>query len=104
MATCTHLDQIEITELPESTEGCEECLRDGTKWLHLRICLSCGHVGCCDDSPMKHATAHAGESEHQLIRSLEPGEDWCWCFADQLAMRIPEITGETRIPKSPLGW
>jgi signal transduction histidine kinase len=72
----------------ESTDGCEDCLRMGGKWLHLRICLECGHVGCCDSSPNKHATAHAHGSGHQIIRSLEPGEDWCWCYADELGMRI----------------
>jgi uncharacterized UBP type Zn finger protein len=100
--SCSHLDQIEITELPEEVAGCEDCLATGGVWLHLRICLTCGHVGCCDDSPGKHATAHAGSSGHQLIRSLEPGEDWVWCFADAIGMRIPEITGETRIPPSPM--
>jgi uncharacterized UBP type Zn finger protein len=100
--SCTHLDTIEITELPEEVAGCEDCLAVGGVWLHLRICLACGHVGCCDDSPGKHATAHAAGSDHPLIRSLEPGEDWCWCFADDLAMRIPQITGETRIPPSPM--
>jgi uncharacterized UBP type Zn finger protein len=100
--SCSHLDQIEITELPEEVAGCEECLATGGVWLHLRICLTCGHVGCCDDSPNKHATAHAHDTQHQLIRSLEPGEDWVWCFADELGMRIPAITGQTRIPPSPM--
>ena len=104
MTSCTHLDQVTLTELPESVAGCEDCLAQGTKWLHLRICLSCGHVGCCDDSPERHATAHGAESGHQLIRSLQPGEDWCWCFADEIGLRIPEIQGETRIPPSPLGF
>ena len=100
--SCTHLDTIEITELPEEVAGCEDCLATGGVWLHLRICLTCGHVGCCDDSPGKHASAHAAADDHPLIRSLEPGEDWCWCFVDDLAMRIPQITGETRIPRSPM--
>jgi uncharacterized UBP type Zn finger protein len=102
MANCTHLGSIEITELPESVDGCEDCLRTGDVWLHLRICLTCGHVGCCDSSPNRHATAHHHASGHALIRSLEPGEDWTWCFDDQLAMRIPEVHGETRIPPSPM--
>ncbi|HEV7494266.1 UBP-type zinc finger domain-containing protein [Baekduia sp.] len=100
--SCTHLDTIEITELPEEVAGCEDCLASGGVWLHLRICLACGHVGCCDDSPGKHASAHAAADDHPLIRSLEPGEEWCWCFVDDLAMRIPQITGETRIPRSPM--
>ena len=103
MATCSHLDQIQITELPESVEGCEECLKTGDPWLHLRICLECGKVGCCDDSPNKHATAHANESSHPLIHSLEPHEDWSWCYLDEVAMLIPDVKGETRIPPSPLG-
>ena len=103
MATCTHLDQITITELPEQVDGCVECLAEGTPWLHLRICLSCGHVGCCDDSPGRHATAHAEGSGHVIIRSLQPGEEWCWCFVDEVGMLIAEIKGSTRIPPSPLG-
>jgi uncharacterized UBP type Zn finger protein len=103
MTTCTHLEQILITQLPDAVEGCEDCLLTGGRWLHLRICLACGHVGCCDDSPGRHATAHAPSSGHAVIRSLEPGEDWSWCFLDEVAMRIPEVRGETRIPPSPLG-
>jgi uncharacterized UBP type Zn finger protein len=102
MTTCTHLDQITVLELPESVAGCEDCLREGGVWLHLRICLSCGHVGCCDDSPHRHATAHAQSAAHPLIRSLEPGEDWNWCYEDQVGMLIPEIRGHTRIPPSPM--
>jgi uncharacterized UBP type Zn finger protein len=99
---CSHLDQVRITELPEAVDGCEECLRDGTKWVHLRICLTCGHVGCCDDSPERHATAHQESSGHPLIRSLEPGEAWSWCYVDEQALLIEGIRGETRIPPSPL--
>jgi len=102
MASCAHLDTVAVTELPERVAGCEDCLREGGVWLHLRICLSCGHVGCCDNSPGRHATAHRDASQHQLIRSLEPGEDWSWCYADELAMVIPWIHGQTRIPPSPM--
>jgi uncharacterized UBP type Zn finger protein len=102
MPDCTHLDQVQITELPEAVPGCEDCLASGGKWLHLRICLSCGHVGCCDDSPNRHASAHAAASGHALIRSLEPGELWSWCFLDEVLLRIPEVHGQTRIPPSPL--
>jgi uncharacterized UBP type Zn finger protein len=104
MAVCTHLDEIRITQLPEAVDGCEDCLRTGGKWLHLRICLECRHVGCCDDSPGRHATAHFHSSGHPIMRSLEPGETWSWCFVDEVAMNIPAVKGETRIPSSPLGW
>jgi uncharacterized UBP type Zn finger protein len=103
MPTCTHLDQIEMTELPASVDGCEDCLRTGEPWLHLRICLECGKVGCCDDSPNRHASAHAHSSSHPIIRSIEPGEDWSFCYVDEVMMRIPEVHGEPRIPPSPLG-
>jgi uncharacterized UBP type Zn finger protein len=103
MTTCTHIDQIHVTELPEAVDGCEDCLAAGTEWLHLRICLGCGHVGCCDSSPERHATAHARGSEHPLVRSLQPGEEWSFCYADQAMMIIEGIHGATRIPPSPLG-
>ena len=67
---------------PNTPDGCEECLRDGTSWVHLRLCLACGHVGCCDSSPHRHATAHFHESEHPVMRSFELGEAWRWCFVD----------------------
>ncbi len=102
MTTCTHLDHVQVRELPPAVDGCEECLAAGTPWLHLRICLECGHVGCCDSSPNKHASLHAREAEHPVMRSLEPGEDWSWCFVDEVAMRIPQVQGDTRIPPSPL--
>ena len=102
MAQCTHLDHVLVTQLPESVDGCQECLATGGKWLHLRICLECGHVGCCDDSPNRHATAHANETSHPIIRSLEPSEEWSWCYVDQLAMLIQGVEGQTRIPPSPL--
>ena len=100
--SCSHLDTITVTELPAEVPGCEDCLREGGVWLHLRICLECGHVGCCDDSPHKHAKKHALDEEHPLIRSLEPGEEWSWCFIDEVAMVIPEVQGSTRIPPSPM--
>ncbi|MBN8869680.1 MAG: UBP-type zinc finger domain-containing protein [Solirubrobacterales bacterium] len=99
---CGHLGEIKVTRLPESVDGCEECLRDGSPWLHLRLCLVCGRVGCCDSSPNQHATRHFQETGHPLIRSLEPGEEWSWCFVDELPMAIEGIEGETRIPPSPL--
>lgn len=102
MVGCAHLDHVNITKLPESVDGCEDCLAAGTKWLHLRICLECGQVGCCDDSPERHASAHSRSSGHPIIRSIEPGEDWSWCFVDEVAMLIGEVVGRTRIPPSPL--
>jgi ubiquitin-hydrolase Zn-finger-containing protein len=65
------------------SDGCAGCLRLGSAWAHLRLCLSCGHVGCCDSSPLRHARRHAGASGHPIIQSLEPGEDWRWCYIDQ---------------------
>jgi len=103
MTSCTHLDSVSLTRLPESVVGCEDCLASGDPWLHLRICLECGKVSCCDSSPNRHARAHAHDAGHPLIRSLEPGETWSWCFLDDVAVRVPGIHGETRIPPSPLG-
>jgi hypothetical protein len=71
--------------VPESVEGCEECLKTGGAWVHLRVCRSCGEVGCCDSSPGRHASGHAAESGHPIVTSLEPGEDWSWCFVDEVA-------------------
>jgi len=86
-AACSHLDQIQI-EPPAQVEGCEECLASGDRWVHLRLCLTCGHVGCCDSSPNRHASKHHASSGHPIIRSAQPDEDWCWCFDDELAFRI----------------
>jgi len=81
--TCTHLDQIRTTSTPR-TDGCEECLREGKDWVHLRLCLTCGHVGCCDDSTSKHASAHFHLTGHSIIASLEPSEHWRWCYVDEI--------------------
>ena len=78
---CTHLNQI--ARVHAGTRGCEECLRSGSAWVHLRACLTCGHVGCCDSSPGKHATAHFHATHHPIVRSMEPGEEWGWCYADE---------------------
>lgn len=78
---CTHLDQIH--EVRPSANGCEDCLKIGDGWVHLRICLTCGHVGCCDQSKNKHARRHFHATEHPIIQSLERGEDWAWCFIDE---------------------
>ncbi|MGZ8564038.1 MAG: UBP-type zinc finger domain-containing protein [Candidatus Limnocylindria bacterium] len=87
MATCAHLDTIRV-DPPEEVAGCEECLKIGSPWVHLRLCRACGKVGCCDDSPNRHASAHFAESGHPIISSLEPGEDWFWCYEDQLAFEV----------------
>lgn len=81
MASCEHANQIR--DVTPSAEGCEDCLRMGDTWVHLRICLSCGHVGCCDNSKNKHATKHFKATGHPIVRSLEPGESWIWCYVDQ---------------------
>jgi diadenylate cyclase len=84
---CTHIDEIRaVTVRSERTEGCEECLRAGDDWVHLRLCLACGHVGCCDDSKNKHATAHFHSTGHPLIESREPGEGWRWCYVDEVLL------------------
>jgi hypothetical protein len=79
---CTHLDQIKA--VVPSAKGCEDCLRIGDTWVHLRLCLICGHVGCCDSSPNHHATRHFRKSHHPIIKSFEPGEEWGWCFVDEV--------------------
>lgn len=77
---CTHLETI--AEAPPSGDGCLECLQMGARWVHLRRCAECGHVGCCDSSPNRHATAHFQATTHPLIQSYEPGEDWYYCYVD----------------------
>ncbi|HEY8184810.1 MAG TPA: diadenylate cyclase [Pyrinomonadaceae bacterium] len=79
---CTHIDQIQAAT--PLTAGCEECLRTGDEWVHLRSCLTCGQVGCCDDSKNQHATAHFHSTHHPIIESLEPGEGWRWCYVDEI--------------------
>ncbi|MDT4923902.1 MAG: monovalent cation/hydrogen antiporter [Pseudonocardiales bacterium] len=81
---CEHLEAAPRVVRAKTPEGCEECLRDGTRWVHLRLCLSCGHVGCCDSSTERHATGHYGETRHPVMRSIEPGEAWRWCYVDDL--------------------
>jgi len=70
-----------------SADGCEDCLRDGTRWVHLRLCMECGHMGCCDSSPQRHARAHWHAAEHPIVRSAERGEDWGYCFEHDLMLR-----------------
>lgn len=82
---CTHLDQVRNVSA-RTPAGCEECLAMGSDWVHLRLCLTCGHVGCCDSSPNKHATKHYHATRHPLVRSFEPGEDWAWCYVDEVML------------------
>jgi uncharacterized UBP type Zn finger protein len=77
-----HVSQIQDVE-PHTLGQCDECLRTGSGWVHLRLCLTCGEVNCCDSSPKKHATAHAHSSGHPIVQSVEPGEDWRWCYPHQ---------------------
>ncbi|MBB1244664.1 cation:proton antiporter, partial [Streptomyces durbertensis] len=85
--SCTHLDQVRITDTEQ--RACEECRRLGTDWVQLRLCVTCGHVGCCDDSPHRHARAHAADARHPIIQSAEPGEDWRYCLVDDTLVRAP---------------
>jgi uncharacterized UBP type Zn finger protein len=83
-ATCPHVAEIDRNIKPKSS-GCEECLAMGDSWVHLRLCMRCGHVGCCDDSKNKHATKHFHQAKHPIMRSLEPGERWGWCYVDDVS-------------------
>jgi hypothetical protein len=80
--TCEHLSEVQ--EITPSTDGCEDCIKLEEWWIHLRLCMICGHVGCCDESPNKHASKHARHAEHPIMTSFEPGEDWGWCFVDDM--------------------
>jgi uncharacterized UBP type Zn finger protein len=86
---CEHVETVEAGAVTPSGNGCQECLEIGSTWVHLRMCLSCGHVGCCDSSPHRHASAHFRSTEHPLVRSFEPGEDWWWCYVDEAAFEVP---------------
>ncbi|HEX8245900.1 MAG TPA: UBP-type zinc finger domain-containing protein [Longimicrobium sp.] len=81
---CTHTDQIR--DVQPHTQGCEECLKIGSWWVHLRMCRTCGHVGCCDSSPNKHATKHFHATQHPIVRSAELGENWSWCYVDEVML------------------
>ncbi len=82
---CSHKDMIKVVNTAEDV--CPDCVEQGSSWVHLRMCMICGNVGCCDSSPNKHARAHFEESHHPIIRSVEPGEEWRWCYIDELYMR-----------------
>lgn len=86
--SCQHIGHVKPQ--PPKTEGCEECLKMGGRWVHLRLCLTCGHVGCCDSSPNRHASRHFKDTHHPVMTSLEPGERWAWCFVDDEAVDVPK--------------
>jgi uncharacterized UBP type Zn finger protein len=94
MTSCEHLRLIRPVR--PTTPGCAECLKLGMQWVHLRICLVCGHVGCCDASPGRHATRHFHATAHPVMASIEPGERWGWCYADELEFVVP--------PQIAAGW
>ena len=86
---CTHLATMKITST--DTDVCEDCIKTGDSWVHLRLCTECGHVGCCDSSKNKHATKHFHQTRHPVMQSLEPGEDWGWCFVDEVELGPSEL-------------
>jgi uncharacterized UBP type Zn finger protein len=104
MTTCNHLDQIR--EVTPQANGCVDCLAVGDGWIHLRLCVTCGYVGCCDSSMNKHASAHARSSGHPIVESFEPDEDWFWCYVDEVAFLVdnaPTLSyspGDTEAVKS----
>lgn len=94
---CVHAAGIRQVE--PSAKGCEECLKLGSEWVHLRICRTCGHVGCCDESPHQHARAHFHETQHPIIEGYDPPEGWGWCFADKVMV---DLQGDTTPQKGPI--
>lgn len=93
---CSHWENA--ADVTPSSDGCEDCLKIGATWVNLRLCMSCGHVGCCDSSPNRHATAHFLSTSHPLIRSYEPGQDWWWCYLDEVGF---EVEGAPPAPSHP---
>jgi len=81
--TCQHVSEVHHDVEPHTRGGCEDCLRTGGRWVQLRLCMTCGHVGCCDDSPGKHASAHYAEMHHPIVRSFQSPDDWGWCYVDK---------------------
>jgi len=96
---CKHLNELmtgRTDPVTPSSQGCKECLETGDPWVHLRICLTCGHVGCCDSSPNKHASRHFHQTHHPVVKSFEPGESWAWCYADKdMVQAIPSFPEES---------
>ena len=97
-ASCSHLDQVTILEPTGPIAGCEECLKTGSRWVHLRMCQACGKISCCDSSPNRHASRHAAEEGHPVARSVEPGEDWSWCYVDEVAFDLSDRATPQRGP------
>lgn len=98
MKTCDHTDAIR--DVVPSALGCEECLKVGSPWVHLRLCRTCGHVGCCDNSPLKHARAHFEKTGHPIIEGYDPPEGWGWCYIDREEIALPDQTPQRRpIPR-----
>jgi hypothetical protein len=95
MNYCEHVK--EIADVTPSADGCEDCLKIGGLWVHLRLCESCGHVGCCDNSPNRHATKHYDSSKHPIVKSFEPGEDWGYCYPDDMFYETLPKPGESQI-------
>ena len=95
MPSCPHIDSVARTPIglgpPPDAGVCSDCVAIGSRWVHLRRCTECGHVGCCDSSPNRHATAHFHDAGHPLVQSYEPGEDWIWCYVDDVAFEVPEL-------------
>jgi hypothetical protein len=96
MNGCEHL--VQIRDVTPSADGCEDCLKIGDRWVHLRLCESCGHVGCCDSSPNRHATKHFRATTHPIVKSFEPGEDWGYCYPDDMFYEtLPKPRSEFRL-------
>ena len=94
MTTCTHLDTVDVGVDPvppvgeDGSRACGDCLAEGTRWVQLRLCTSCGHVGCCDNSPRRHATGHFRSTGHPVIQTFQPGEHWLWCYVDETPVQL----------------
>jgi uncharacterized UBP type Zn finger protein len=93
MPRCGHLELIRYVVPPADPEGCEECLKTDDPWVHLRMCMTCGAIRCCDSSPNRHARRHAEQEGHPVVRSAEPGEDWSWCYEDELMFVVQAPDG-----------
>lgn len=95
MNKCSHISQVTDQETKELV--CEDCVKTGDSWVHLRTCLTCGHVGCCDSSKNKHATKHYRSTKHPVVKSAQPGEEWGWCYADELMFDLSRGVAHARV-------